>query len=456
MSPEVSPGKAAVNSGFFVFLVALLFPGLLYSNPSYFPFDLQRALMLAVIPPLAFLLLGVKWTSLYVLLTLGVSLFIEYDPYLKQLSYVALLLFGTYVFFRSGITAECLAICFGAIVCLSSFMVAICYLSFLDAGVTFYWLECFSFVSHARFFNHFQVASLPILLLFLASPDYHKKALVFAFIVICLSFSLANISAGRGVWISMLASVLCFSLTVGKGALPYLSRLGGACVFSWLCIYLLGHLREVGRQGFGLLSSRDMFAGSRGELWAYAWHGATERPWLGWGPYSFGANGSLPSQLPAHPHQFVLQVAYEYGLVAAIFVVVIGGFALWRLAAVVRHSKDKVAMAYFAGLFGLLVNAQYSGVFSMPVSQVMLILLFGLLLRRLSDLGWRVLVGVKRRSPSSAWYPYSVVPAVVVLAFSTAVWINVVVDYFGGSGERSWNIEHHRQGAKPRTWQNGS
>lgn len=448
--------KAAIYSGFFLFLMALFFPGLLFAGQSHFPFDLQRLLLLVFVPAAVCFFAGLRWAGLYIIATLCAVGVVFYNPYFKQLSYGVILFVGAYFFYRSQLSIQWLGLCFGLIITLSAILFSICYVSFLNVGIDFYWLECFSFVSHPRFFNHFQVASMPVLLFFLAGTTQNRNVPHFAFLLILLSLLLANVSAGRGVWLSMLASVCCFAALLGKEALPYILKIAVACLLSWLIVVLVGHGLENAGRGFGLLSSRELLSGSRGELWHFAWQGIVEKPWWGWGAYSFGMNNELPFHLPAHPHQIVLQLAYEYGLIISALVSVMVFIITLRLAYLIRQSQDKIALAYFSGLIGLLVNAQYSGVFTMPIGQFMLLLLSGLLLSRVHHVGQSLLPGFYPASKTAILQRYLWLPAILILAVCTAVWINVVVDYFGKKTHHHWNIEHQRQGAKPRTWQDAS
>ena len=117
----------------------------------------------------------------------------------------------------------------------------------------------------------------------------------------------------------------------------------------------------------------------------------------------------------AHPHNFYLQVAYEWGVPAALLLVGVLGFALLRLAQAVHQTTDttqkNVGMALFAGVLAVCVDGCFSGNFVMPMSQLWIALLFGL------ALNW-----LKHQVPHELPHqpPQSFAPSAAYLRYATA------------------------------------
>ena len=180
-----------------------------------------------------------------------------------------------------------------------------------------------------------------------------------------------------------------------------------------------------------------------------------ERPIFGHGAYSFALDGIMSARTPAHPHQHFLQLAYEYGLVVAVAVYgCIASFFI-RTALKVREDKNFFAGVTLASLAALLVNAQYSGVFTMPLGQLFLATHFGLLLGYsrwggISLVGWRALA-TRRGGMVPIWLS-------IAFAISGYYWAVILVDYAGGFQGQPirFSVPHEKLFFFPRTWDNAS
>jgi len=114
---------------------------------------------------------------------------------------------------------------------------------------------------------------------------------------------------------------------------------------------------------------------SREVLWNLSWQSIQSSPWLGIGPMQFAA---LNSRVGAHPHNWPLQIAAEWGLPAlALFC-----FAIFRLG---RAVKRCAGIDYTVASMTLIVVVAMTlglvdGNFVMPVSQVAITLAVGMLI----------------------------------------------------------------------------
>ena len=184
---------------------------------------------------------------------------------------------------------------------------------------------------------------------------------------------------------------------------------------------------------------------SRDVLWELSWQAIKSSPWLGIGPMQFAA---LASRVGAHPHNWPLQIAAEWGLPALGLL----AFAIFRLGNAVRqtaisdYSLAAVTMAVAVALLLGLVD----GNLVMPVSQIGAALVVGLLIGALRWGEQRH----ERRGTSGAF--------LVLTAFAGAVASGTVIA-FGASTlpDQSRSIESFQRSQPgawlvPRFWEQGS
>jgi hypothetical protein len=117
-----------------------------------------------------------------------------------------------------------------------------------------------------------------------------------------------------------------------------------------------------------------------------------EHPWLGVGPMHF-AHYSGHLHIAAHPHDWLLQVAAEWGipaLLALLVAVAFGIRALWRAGAQIGQDdagNQAIFTALLVGAAAILVDGLVSGIFVMPQSQLAIALYLG------CAIGWQRTVG---------------------------------------------------------------
>ena len=117
---------------------------------------------------------------------------------------------------------------------------------------------------------------------------------------------------------------------------------------------------------------------SRSYLWETALELVERRPWLGVGPMHYAHH---PNDKAAHPHNFYLQLASEWGLPLTLIVATAGAYVLLRLARALRRRResgevDEGACLLMACL-AVCTDAMFSGNLVMPVSQVWIAVLLG-------------------------------------------------------------------------------
>lgn len=209
---------------------------------------------------------------------------------------------------------------------------------------------------------------------------------------------------GRGSWLAaaISAAILYFFAQLSSAAKPrklILRYLSAAALGLLLYVVLFQLLPSVlGRTTAPPSGLRTGLSG-REVIWAQAVQMAREHLWLGAGPLHFSA---VWNAVAAHPHQVALQWAAEWGLPAALLMLFLCFFGLWRgLVFVVRSPQaSELDAALWLALCSAFLLAQVDGVFIMPYTEGWLAILAGLALSRWrTDLpwtlqGWRWPVGV--------------------------------------------------------------
>ncbi|MDX1803849.1 MAG: hypothetical protein R3292_07180, partial [Alcanivorax sp.] len=109
-------------------------------------------------------------------------------------------------------------------------------------------------------------------------------------------------------------------------------------------------------------------------------------PLLGQGPMSFAANTLFPV---AHPHNSLIQIAYEWGVPALLLVLVIVFICLKKSVSVFKGDEgkrnSKRAVVLSASLLVAAIHSLLSGIIVLPYPQLWLAIIVGLLWYELSS-----------------------------------------------------------------------
>lgn len=294
---------------------------------------------------------------------------------------------------------------------LYSLRVAVMYVIALASGFQPDWSVIAAGFSNHRFLNHTQTALLPlvILLCIKAPPDSGWRKTWFA--LGAFWWSLLLVTEAR-------ASILALT---GACALTYVLRrfharqfiltmaltaLAGAILYVVLFTLLpmmfgvlpLGSpMNVLERTAVNPTSNRNI-------LWEFAFQTISAHPWFGIGPHHF-AHAAIGLNTGAHPHNWLLQIAVEWGIPALLCLlgaVFLGARALVRsgsmLAPADRTNQQMLVMLQVA-CTAIFVDGLFSGVIVMPQSQLAIALVLGL------AVAWVRLQGAQQhdeRSPSPA------------------------------------------------------
>jgi O-antigen ligase len=227
--------------------------------------------------------------------------------------------------------------------------------------------------NNVRFFNQLQVMIIPVLFL----PFFNKSLTKFrkvSLIVMSLHWMLLLQTEARGGMLSLiLASSLItyFLWTDNRKHFAFTilqTMLIGICLWLVFIIIIPDWLMNS--------SNFQIRTGSSGrlDLWLYSLTSIQERFFLGFGPMSFTWAEGKP--LPhAHPHNSVIQLLYEYGVITCI------ACTIWvisriykRLISLNQRKNISLIPITYAVLSGLIYSL-FSGVIVMPFAQIMLVFL---------------------------------------------------------------------------------
>ncbi len=130
----------------------------------------------------------------------------------------------------------------------------------------------------------------------------------------------------------------------------------------------------------GLRTSVESLTGlsSREVIWGLALDAIRQNPWLGIGPMGFA---DIPNKVAAHPHQAFLQVAAEWGILAAITLIIILFYFIYQSFQEIYQYKESnkffIKFGLIFGLFGGLIQSMVDGVLVTPYSQILLSIFIG-------------------------------------------------------------------------------
>jgi len=231
---------------------------------------------------------------------------------------------------------------------------------------------------NARFLNQLQVMLLPLLLLpfFLERLSEFKRVSI---LLIAFHWMVLFQTEARGAILSLIVSVFVVSFVVTRGfrvllfsVLVRSALVGGGL---WVIFILALPYLFIGETGFVFRTDTS----GRLDMWAYILKEGGKSFWFGYGPMSFSwADGNPLNN--AHPHNFVLQLLYEYGLAVAVILVIWGGGLLWNLLKMIKENRvDNERVILSVSIIAAVAYSFLSGVFVMPFSQLMFIAVLSLL-----------------------------------------------------------------------------
>ncbi len=242
--------------------------------------------------------------------------------------------------------------------------------------------------SNYRFFNHTQTVLLPLLVLLYCLTPLTSRLRYLWLAVVALWWLSIFATTGRGSFMGLAAGAVFAAIVLRRCAAGYLKAFaltfaGGIAMYvAFLVIVpVLAGVGSFGAFDNAIERSRSDPASSRFLVWGNALGLIRDHPWFGVGPMHFAHDAPL-SRIAAHPHNWVLQIAAEWGLPSLLLL----GFALFKgMRALVRSRTSMssiecgnvVLPALLVAGAAVLVDGLVSGLIVMPQSQLAIALYLG-------------------------------------------------------------------------------
>jgi putative inorganic carbon (HCO3(-)) transporter len=316
--------------------------------------------------------------------------------------------------------------------------------------------ELFAGFATPRFLGQVQTWSLPLAILpLLLLPRLGTPWRVVLFLIPSLWWTMALAAGGRGTLAaSILATIVVTALYRARARRWLIATL--ASMTAGLFIYLLLFMvlpttgAETGLwQGFARVSASS----GRIALWGQALELIKSAPLLGVGPMHYACL-ELHAAGAAHPHNALLQLASEWGIILTLIVVsaLTLWFWRWQRNAAARADQGSsfavVPVALSAAFLAAAAHSMLSGIIVMPLSQTLGVLTLGSMLRFQHP---RSIAGRPAGAPTRTW---PVAGLVLAGLLGAGVGLPPLIENYstrvGADGFPGWLAE------PPRFWKAGT
>jgi putative inorganic carbon (HCO3(-)) transporter len=329
----------------------------------------------------------------------------------------------------------------GAICLLYGFKIGVIYVTAFAIGAQPDAIDFTPGFNNYRFFNHAQTTSLPLLVLLFALAPRGSRIRWAWLLLAAFWWALMAVTSARGSVAGLAAGCAVALALRGRHAFAFLKATAlsvavGAAIY---VVFFKWIPQAAGFLPFGELarvverSVADPGSG-RQYLWRLAAELIAAHPLLGTGPLHF-AHYAAKLSWGAHPHDWVLQIAAEWGVPALLCLAAAigaGGLALVRVGKRVPDgdlpSQDILTALIVAGA-AVLVDGLVSGVLVMPQSQLMIVLYIGCAAgwsRSFGSAGGTAAIAGAARSRAGAAAVLAAVLVGAMLALGNGVWPEVV------------------------------
>jgi putative inorganic carbon (hco3(-)) transporter len=271
-----------------------------------------------------------------------------------------------------------------------------------------------------RFFNHTQTVLLPLLVLLYCLTSRASRLRYLWLTLVSLWWLSIFATTGRGSLVGLAAGTVFAAIVLRQAAVPYLkifARTFAAGIAMYLVFLVIVPVLaggvSFGAFDFALERSKNDPSSMRFYVWGNALELIRQHPWFGVGPMHF-AHDALRFRWAAHPHNWVLQIAAEWGLPALLLL----GFALFQgMRALVRsragissiENGGVVLSALLVSGAAVLVDGLVSGLIVMPQSQLAVALYLGF------AIAWERMSAPMERPPRAAGWATRLANVLILL-----------------------------------------
>jgi putative inorganic carbon (hco3(-)) transporter len=272
---------------------------------------------------------------------------------------------------------------------------------------TLAWPYPFYGFSNIRLFQQYQLWGLGLICLPLLAFNLSMKAKIWLQVALALWWALLFYAASRGVTLGWIVALIATAIVYKKLAWPFI-RIQLISTFSglgayWLLIKVIptwiastATTAASGAASNAIVTSsifRDTTY-DRLDLWKVAYVMIKNFPSLGVGPMHFYNYNSFGT----HPHNSVLQLASEFGVPATLVILAIAGYSFYcwmqkfnakQLQPTTKLNSNLAIILFFT----VTASGAYSlveGVIVMPISQVLMFTMIGLMIGQYTENTWLV------------------------------------------------------------------
>ena len=263
-------------------------------------------------------------------------------------------------------------------------------LLYLSEGKRFSWVSPFLEFANVRFFSQYQAYTLLLVTSIVSLIPLSKTLRIIVYVLAANFWAMQWMLGGRAVWAGVVVALLSVLVFGRRKSLKWLREqllliiAGGLICYAFVSLTASMPGATAIPQKLSVIDPRTESVSERTIMARSAVEMIYANPLTGVGPGQFGLHYSATPG--AHPHNVVLQLLSEYGLIAGLagigVLALLTMFALQRLRLGARAGFDPVNVGLSAGLITGLVDALFSGNLIMPHSQIALCVISGWLVGR--------------------------------------------------------------------------
>lgn len=302
-----------------------------------------------------------------------------------------------------------------------------------------------------RFLNHAQTVMLPLLAGVSASTSIGRPWRAAATLALAGQSSLLLLTLGRATSLSLVIALGAACLLFGRHGRRWATHLLAGIALGgvvYMSLFQFGATLAGDRVQDTLNAESSLDSDhSRLYLWRIALDDIRESPLWGIGPMHFAHH---PNHGGAHPHNFYLQLAAEFGLPLALLAIGVMAAAMLRRMRDLRANPDiePMTLAAFLACFAASVDACFSGNMVMPISQLWIALA----------------VGMAFASPSighdselaAVWSPWRIVASTLIALLYAGFAVNTAMGWYGRHVESATpSPSISSEPLRPRFWLDG-
>lgn len=264
--------------------------------------------------------------------------------------------------------------------------VAAGYLAAQIQGLKVVWSDLFIGFQNVRFFNQYQIWTFPFMI-YCYLTVLQKRPLYrsIGFSILSLWWTLLFLSASRG---AILAIALSFTIIfiLYRARVVSIIKLGLFTAISGYIAYCVFFhwLPNLSQQEVSIVEINSLYSPTRIVLWEHAISLLKEHKLTGIGPMQFAW---YPGVKSAHPHNSLIQIFTEWGIISGIIVIFFISTFLKRCFAKfsvenISNLEHEESLMIVSVLCSFLAGAMYSlvsGVIVMPMGQILSALIVGMM-----------------------------------------------------------------------------